>query len=117
LTEQSKTRAAIKVRQAEKSSGQREIFESLHDMGPNELTSFLQAERGEAEKALLQLTPKNPGSILYEKLWPQVLARHVVRLPDVNKMAAALRGEGRLFFPDWEKGKRVPQAQYRTQRN
>ena len=58
LTEQSKTRAAIKVRHAERSSGQREIFESLHDMGPDELSSFLQVERGEAEKTLLQLTPK-----------------------------------------------------------
>lgn len=115
LTEQSKTRAAIKVRHAERSSGQREIFELLHDMGPDELSSFLQVERGEAEKTLLQLTPKSPGSILYEMLWPQVLARHVVRLPDVNKMAAALRGDGRLVFPDWEKGKRVPQARYRTQ--
>jgi three-Cys-motif partner protein len=116
LTEQSKTRAATKVRHAETSSGQKEIFQSLHDMGPDELTSFLQAERGEAEKTLLQLTPKRPGSILYEKLWPQVLARHVVRLPDVNKMAAALRGYERLLFPDWEKGKRVPQPHYRTQR-
>jgi hypothetical protein len=85
-------------------------------MGPDELTSFLQAERGEAEKTLLQLTPKTPGSILYEKLWPQVLARHVVRRPDVNKMAAALRDDGRLLFPDWEKGKRVPQPHNRTQR-
>ena len=116
LMEQSKTRAATKVKHAETSSGQKEIFQSLHDMGPDELTSFLQAERGEAEKTLLQLTPKTPGSILYEKLWPQVLARHVVRRPDVNKMAAALRDDGRLLFPDWEKGKRVPQPHNRTQR-
>src|ERR1700730_5391970 len=116
LTEQSKTRAAAKVRHAETSSGQKEIFQSLHDMGPDELTSFLQAERREAEKTLLQLTPKTPGSILYEKLWPQVLVRHVVRLPDVNKMAATLRDAGTLLFPDWEKGKRVPQPRYRTQR-
>jgi three-Cys-motif partner protein len=116
LTEQSKTRAAAKVRHAETSSGQKEIFQSLHDMGPDELTSFLQAERREAEKTLLQLTPKTPGSILYEKLWPQVLVRHVVRLPDVNKMAAALRGDQGLLFLDWEKGKRVPQPHYRTQR-
>jgi three-Cys-motif partner protein len=116
LTEQSKTRAATKVRHAEASSGQKEIFESLHDMGPDELTSFLEAERGKAEKTLLQFTPKAPGTIPYEKLWPQVLARHVVRLPDLNKIAARLRDSGMLLFPDWEKGKRVPQAQYRTQR-
>ena len=116
LMEQSKTRAATKVRHAETSSGQKEIFQSLHDMGPDELVSFLEAQRAEAEKTLLQLTPKTPGSILYEKLWPQVLARHVVRLPDVNKMAATLRDAGTLLFPDWEKGKRVPQPRYRTQR-
>jgi len=116
LTEQSRTRAATKVRHAEASSGQREIFQSLHDMGPDELTSFLQAQRGEAEKTLLQLTPNAPGSIRYEMLWPQVLARHVVRLPDVNEMAAAMRRDGRLLFPDWERGKRVPQPNYRVQR-
>jgi three-Cys-motif partner protein len=116
LMEQSKTRAATKVIHAETSSGQKEIFQSLHDMGPDELVSFLEAQRAEAEKTLLQLTPKTPGSILYEKLWPQVLARHVVRLPDVNKMAATLRDAGTLLFPDWEKGKRVPQPRYRTQR-
>jgi three-Cys-motif partner protein len=116
LMEQSRTRAATKVKHAEVSSGQKEIFQSLHDMGPNELTSFLQAEGSEAEKTLLELTPKAPGSVPYEKLWPRVLARHVVRLPDVNKMAAAMRGQGRLLFPDWEKGKRVPQPRYRTQR-
>jgi three-Cys-motif partner protein len=55
LTAQSKTRAATKVRHAETSSGQREIFESLHDMGPDELTSFLQSEREAAEKTLFQL--------------------------------------------------------------
>ena len=50
LTEQSKTRAAIKVRHAERSSGQREIFESLHDMGPDELSSFLQVEQWRSGK-------------------------------------------------------------------
>ncbi len=116
LIEQSKTRAATKVKHAKTSSGQGELFESLHDMGPDELTSFLQAQRGEAEKTLLQLTPKTPSSILYDKLWPQVLARHVVRLPDVNKIAAQLHNDGVLLFPEWEKRKRVPQPHYRTQR-
>jgi three-Cys-motif partner protein len=63
LMEQSKTRAATKVKYAEASSGQREIFQSLHDMGPDELMSFLQAEREEAEKTLLELVPKAPNSI------------------------------------------------------
>jgi three-Cys-motif partner protein len=116
LTEQSKTRAATKVKHAEASTGQGEIFQSLHDMGPDELTAFLQSERAEAEKTFLELAPEAPGSVLYESLWPQVLARHVVRLTDVNQIGARLRDEKRLFFPDWEKRKRVPQPQYRIQR-
>jgi three-Cys-motif partner protein len=116
LTEQAKTRASAKVRHANTSSGQGEFFESLHDMGPNELQEFLQAELSLAERVLLDLTPQQPAAILYEKLWPQVLARHVVRKPDVNKIAAYLRKQGVLLFPDWEKGKHVPQPRYRTQR-
>jgi three-Cys-motif partner protein len=116
LHEQSATRAASKIRYAQDSSGQTELFQSLHDMGPNELSMFLAGEEKAAEGTLLELTPAKPGSILYEKLWPRVLARHVVRLPDVNKIAARLRSKGTLLFPDWEKGKRVPQPSYRTQR-
>ena len=116
LTEQAKTRASAKVKHASTSTGQGEFFESLHDMGPNELQEFLRAELSLAERVLIDLTPQQPAAILYEKLWPQVLARHVVRRPDVNKIAAYLRKKGVLLFPDWEKGKQVPQPQYRTQR-
>jgi len=116
LTEQSRTRAATKVKHAEAMTGQGEIFQSLHDMGPDELLTFLRSQREEAEQTFLELTPETPGSILYESLWPQVLARHIVRLPDVNQIGARLRSERRLLFPDWEKGKHVPQPCYRVQR-
>lgn len=116
LTEQSKTRAATKVKHAEASTGQGEIFQSLHDMAPNELIAFLQSQRDEAERTFLELAPEMPDSILYEALWPRVLARHVVRRPDVNQIGVRLRDGGRLLFPDWEKGKRVPQPHYRVQR-
>jgi hypothetical protein len=116
LEEQSRTRAATKVKHAVKSTGQREIFQSLHDMGPDDMTAFLESERVNAEKVLLALTPNEPASIPYQKLWPQVLARHVVRKPDVNKIAARLRDENSLIFLDWEKGKRVPQPHYKAQR-
>ena len=85
-------------------------------MGPDETATFLEKERKQARETLLGLTPQQPGSILYEKLWPQVLARHVVRKPDVNTIAVHLRDEGKLLFPDWERAKRVPQGSYRTQR-
>jgi three-Cys-motif partner protein len=115
LREESKIRAATKVKRAASASGQSELFVSLHDMAPDELESFLREHRTEAEVALLELAPKSPHFIKYENLRAQVLARHVVRLPDVNKIAARLYNEKRLLFPDWEPGKRVPQPGYRTQ--
>jgi len=116
MKEQSKTRAATKVRHVEAKTGQAEMFQSLHDMGPDDLTAFLKAERAAAAQTLLNLTPEQPDAVRYERLWPQVLARHMVRKTEVNRIAVQLRAEGRLLFPDWEKGKRVPQPHYRTQR-
>jgi three-Cys-motif partner protein len=116
LHEQAKTRAATKVKHAESVSGQREIFESLHEMAPNELETSLAAEKVAAERMLLDLTPVAPLSVVYDAVWPRVLAKHVVRLPEVNKIAARLRKEESLSFPEWEPGKRVPQSRYRMQR-
>jgi len=116
LTEQAMTRATTKIKHTAVTTGQAEMFDSLYEMAPNELTLFLESERHLAEKTLLELAPTKPHFASYEKLWPEVLLRHVVRLPDVNKIAAQLRADGRLLFPDWEKGKRVPQQNYRVQR-
>jgi three-Cys-motif partner protein len=116
LREQSKTRAATKAKHTAMSTGQAELFESLHDMGPDNLNSFLQTQRIEAEKTLLELAPERPHFLVYERLWTQVLARLVVTLPDVNKIAARLYREKRLLIPDWENGKHVPHQSYRIQR-
>ena len=116
LQEQSATRAAVKLQHAAMTSGQTEMFESLHDMGPDELNAFLASERQQAESSLLELTPQKPATIRYEALWPEVLARHVIRRPQVNELAVKLRNAQALEFPDWEKGKRVPQPSYRTWR-
>jgi hypothetical protein len=115
LKEESRTRAATKLRHAEATTGQCEIFESLHDMAPGKLETFFKDEVRAAERTLLQLVPKRPQSIRYEELQAQVLARHVVGAPDINKIGARLRGEARLSFLDWEKGKRVPHPHYRVQ--
>ena len=64
----------------------------------------------------MELTPRKPAAIRYDALWPEVLARHVVRRPQVNELAVELRKAQALEFPDWEKGKRVPQPSYRTWR-
>jgi three-Cys-motif partner protein len=116
LQEQSATRAAVKLQHAARTSGQAEMFESLHDMGPDELSAFLAGERRHAERSLLELTPQKPGAIRYEELWPEVLARHVIRRPQVNELAVKLRNTRAIEFPEWEKGKRVPQPSYRTWR-
>jgi three-Cys-motif partner protein len=116
LKEQSLTRATVKVKHAEATSGQGEIFQSLHEMGPDTQIVDLRCEHVAAEQSLLELTPKQPDAIVYDKLWPQVLGRNVVRKVDVNKIAAKLRTEGKLLIPDWEKGKHVPQGWYRLQR-
>lgn len=116
LHKQSATRAAVKLQHAVKTSGQAEMFESLHDMGPHELNAFLASERQQAERLLLELTPQKPEAIRYEMLWSEVLARHVIRRPEVNELAVKLRKAQALEFPDWEKGKRVPQPNYRTWR-
>jgi three-Cys-motif partner protein len=114
LQEQSTTRATVKLQFAAKTSGQAEMFESLHDMGPDELSAFLAGEQRQAERSLLELAPKRPATIRYDALWPEVLARHVIRRPQVNEIAVKLRNTQALEFPDWEKGKRVPQPSYRT---
>jgi three-Cys-motif partner protein len=116
LQEQSATRAAVKLQYAAKTSGQAEMFESLHDMGADELNEFLASERQRAERSLLELTPQKPAAIRYEMLWPEVLARHVIRHPQVNELAVKLRKAQALEFPEWEKGRRVPQPSYRTWR-
>jgi hypothetical protein len=116
LEEQSRARATGKVRRAEVTTGQREIFESLHDMAPNELEAFLEGQRREAKALLLRLTPDAPSTIKYRELWPQVLTRLVVRHSDVNKATAQLRQDQLLVISDWEKGRRVPQPEYRVQK-
>lgn len=117
LKAESRTRAAAKLRHATAITGQGEIFESLHDMAPDKLEQFLEKQRSEAEATLLELAPSKPDFLVYEKLRAQVLARHVVRAPDVNKIGAELHKQKRLLIPDWEKGKKVPQAGYRLQRS
>lgn len=116
LEEQSRTRAAVKIGHAETTSGQGEIFQSLHEMGPDELLKYLRSEREAATRRILELTPAQPGTIQYDQLWPQILGRSVVTKVDVNKIVARLRAENELLIPDWEKRRRVPQDGYRLQR-
>lgn len=113
---QAETRAALKVRHEYYDSGQKEMFTSLHDMGPNELATLRAGAKKAAEALVLELTPKAPDHITYKKLWPAVLTKHAVRLPDVNSICAALKKKNELVFLDWEPRGRVPKDDYRMQR-
>jgi three-Cys-motif partner protein len=116
LKEQSRTRAGVKVKNKQMTTGQGEIFQSFHDMGPDTQLIDLQSELEAAKQNILALTPTEPNAIRYDQLWPQVLAHNIVRKVDVNKMSAKLRVDGKLVISDWEKHKRVPQGHYRLQR-
>ena len=74
----------------------------------------LEAEKERARQTLLCLIPSKPGMTTYERVWPRVLERHVVTRPEVNSMAARMRKDGTLEFPNWEMGKRVPHDTYRV---
>jgi three-Cys-motif partner protein len=116
LQKQSATRASVKLQHTARMSGQSEMFESLHDMGPDELNAYLLRERQLATQSLVDLTPQKPAFIQYGDLLAEVLARHVVRKPEINQIAANLCKLGEIEFPDWRKGRRVPEQHYRTWR-
>jgi three-Cys-motif partner protein len=116
LKAQSTTRAAGKVKYKASSSGQSELFESLHEMGPDEIEGRIENEKRKAEAAIRHLVPKSPASIVYRKLWSTILLHHMVRKTDVNTICADMRKKEELLFPDWEARRRVPQDNYRVQR-
>jgi hypothetical protein len=117
LEAQATARAATKVDNAKLKTGQSELFGSFHEMSGNEATVFLASERKAATATLLAATPDESSPIRYKNLWPRVLRRHVVRKVDINKLAAELKKQGLLTFPDWEPRKRVPQPEYLVYRS
>jgi three-Cys-motif partner protein len=116
LAAQSKARAATKVRQTAIATGQSELFESLHEMASDDQAQFLAGERQRAESFLTESVPRKPQDITWNALCTRVLERYVIRRTDLNKIGARLRADGTLLFPNWEKGKRVPQDAYKAQR-
>jgi hypothetical protein len=115
LTEQDTVRSVTKAK-AVGTAGQSEMFSTPEEMGPDLTLEFLRGERAAAERALIDIAPRAPASVSWDKLWPRVLALHAVRRTELNGIAAKLRGNGRLLFPDWQAGKRIPQIGYRVQR-
>jgi hypothetical protein len=89
------------------------LFGADVPLARDETADFLEQEKKAAKATLLALVPAAPKVTTYEKVWPQVLERHVVTKPEVNSIAAALRAAGKLEVPDWEFRRRVPQDRYR----
>ncbi len=85
-------------------------------LAPNDTARFLEEEKAAARSHILLMVPSAPATITYGQLWPLVLEGYVVTKPDVNRIAAALRKEGVLAFPDWEERKQVPDDHYRVSR-
>ena len=116
LRKQSTVRAGAKLRLEQDQTGQNEMFPSLHEMGPDETEKFLANEREAARLTLLANTPEAPAFASYGGLRTTVLTKHVVKVSDVNRIAALLRREGYLAFPDWTARKQVPDEHYRVQK-
>jgi hypothetical protein len=95
-------------RQEKKSGAQREAFLPL-EMNASETESYLEFERISAERYFIELANNHSPAATYGELWPKVLAKHVIAKTDLNRIAASLRADGRLSFPDWTRGKRIPE--------
>lgn len=115
LQEQSVMRGAAKASAQTAATGQAEAF-LFTEMAPDITAAFLAREVEAARRLLLDLTPPAPQTITYGEMWPQVLSRHAVRKAELNSMAAVMRKDGRLLFPGWPDGKRVPGDDFRMSR-
>jgi three-Cys-motif partner protein len=116
LKAQAGMRAEGKVRNKQSRTGQNELFESMLDMAPDKTEAMFAVQKSLAAAFVLELVPEAPKSIPYHILWATVLAKHAIRRTDVNAICAAMKKSGKLFFPDWEPRKHVPQDNYRVQR-
>ena len=115
LQEQSAMRGAAKASAQTAATGQAEAF-LFTEMAPDITGAFLARQAETARQLLLDLTPPTPQTITYGQVWPQVLSRHAIRKADLNSMAAAMRKDGKLLFPEWPAGKRVPGDDFRMSR-
>jgi hypothetical protein len=83
-------------------------------LGPDPIAAYLDGERQQAEVTLIEMV-RGMGPTTYGEIWPNVLSRHAVRLTDLNMIAARLRKDGVLMFPEWAARQRVPSDNSRVQ--
>lgn len=113
LEEQSDLRGKAKVQATIAATGQFELMDSLHQMGPDRLTPDRNAERASASDDMIELVRAAPRGLRWKAIWPQLLARHLVKRSELNAIANELKKDGRLQFPDWPStSKRKPEDDY-----
>lgn len=91
--------------------GQPSLFGTELESAGIDYRQFLDDERDAARSLVLKIAAAEPG-VLWGQVWPRILADHAVRRTDVGAIAAKLRKEGRLNFPEWSTGKRTPSDNY-----
>lgn len=116
LKQQIETRGETKLKNKQQKTGQNELFSSANDYAPSPTEEILQSHEDEARNFILQTVPNKPASILYESLRLETAKRFIVNFPQINQISKKLKNEGLIEFPDWEKGKHVPQPSYRVQK-
>lgn len=111
LNEQSNARARRVITDRSTASGQSELLPSMNDMAPVPNKIFLAEELRAAKALMLDLVPTTGAT--WGSIWPQVLARHAVRLTEINRAANEFRKAGDLVFPTWASARKsVPDDEY-----
>ena len=99
-------------KQAAKSS-QLELLGSMQEMAPDPNKVFLTDQMEQARRLLLDTVPISGAGVAWGRVWPQILAKHVIRLTDLNKIANDARKSGHLHFPSWPSNqKKKPEDDY-----
>jgi len=109
LREQDSVRQTTKLAAATAVTGQGDMFATNHGLGPDPVTEFLNEERRLARNSLMQ----GMGGVAhrrYQEVWPDILTRHAVRLPELNEMVADLKRQGILESANWDARQRVPRG-------
>lgn len=116
LEKQMQTRGETKIKDKQSKSGQGEMFISTNEFAPNKTEEILKLHQADAKEFILHTIPTKPANIMYEDLRLETAKRFIVKFSDVNKICKVLKDKNLIEFPDWEKGKRVPQPSYRVQK-
>lgn len=116
LKEQDDRRAEAKVADIEQRSGQAEMFGQRSEMSARPSDAILLDGEAAARSMILNVTPVRPDSILFKDLRLEVMSQIVIRKTRVGEIAAELKKDGRLSFPNWEPRRRVPQDDYLVHR-